>query len=493
MGTPLKFRPLASPIYFTSGVSYQANAIDNDYGDTSTYAYSSTVGTSSSKATRAILYNGCADSSIVSRVQNGETVSALRIYVKARKYGSSTPYVKNLSGALVWNATSQAVGDYTIIQNSRNFVDSMTTTTTPYSLEFNSDAIDYINTHRSEFGTKLGIRIFGAYFRLYDLYYEIEFQDRGTILYDSYFNFKKWKNAGIGSGSNASVSNITDIGFTVKGNANDSFTNYSPVYKMTAGTYTIAVDSTGGSSREVFVFCSTDGSYNYDASKLQPSYSPSFNFTVWSTHPYIFHRCDVNTSGETITYSNFRVVPSNDSFRLNTVTASQRVNDSGSWGTMPTPTRTGYDFVGWYDTPATSGGTKYTSSSAFPTSDIILWSRWTIKTYKITTSAGTGGTITSTKTVNYGSNQSITATANTGYVIDTLTVDGTTISAATGKDTYTYNFNNVTSAHTVSVTYKLTAQPPEFTSVSMLYMEHQITQNHKVPAGQGFRISVRLQ
>lgn len=76
-----------------------------------------------------------------------------------------------------------------------------------------------------------------------------------------------------------------------------------------------------------------------------------------------------------------------------------------------------------------------------------------LKTYSITTSAGENGSITESASVPYGSNKSITATADLGYEIKTFTVDGVKISDAVGKKEYTRDFYYITSEHTVNVTF----------------------------------------
>ncbi len=64
----------------------------------------------------------------------------------------------------------------------------------------------------------------------------------------------------------------------------------------------------------------------------------------------------------------------------------------------------------------------------------------------ITASGGTGGTISPSGSVqvNYGASQTFTITANTGYSISSLTVDGSTVAAQSS-----YTFSNVTSAHSI--------------------------------------------
>ena len=72
----------------------------------------------------------------------------------------------------------------------------------------------------------------------------------------------------------------------------------------------------------------------------------------------------------------------------------------------------------------------------------------TVNTYTITVTAPTNGSITpGTTTVNEGSNPNFTIAANSGYEIESLTVDGTGSSSAS-----TYSFTNVKANHTISAT-----------------------------------------
>lgn len=72
------------------------------------------------------------------------------------------------------------------------------------------------------------------------------------------------------------------------------------------------------------------------------------------------------------------------------------------------------------------------------------------KQFNITASAGTGGKISpsGTTTVSYGDNKSFTITPNAGYKVESVIVDGVNKGALTS-----YTFNNVKSAHTISVTF----------------------------------------
>ena len=75
-----------------------------------------------------------------------------------------------------------------------------------------------------------------------------------------------------------------------------------------------------------------------------------------------------------------------------------------------------------------------------------------IKQYTITATAGAGGSISPSGDVkvNHGANQSFTITPNTGYNIEDVKIDGSSIGAVTN-----YTFTNVTGNHTIAVTFKI--------------------------------------
>lgn len=77
-----------------------------------------------------------------------------------------------------------------------------------------------------------------------------------------------------------------------------------------------------------------------------------------------------------------------------------------------------------------------------------------IKTFSITTNADANGTISPYESsIPYGSNRSITATSNSGYQINTFTINGTPVLEAEGEVEYSYDFNNITGNYTVNVTF----------------------------------------
>lgn len=99
----------------------------------------------------------------------------------------------------------------------------------------------------------------------------------------------------------------------------------------------------------------------------------------------------------------------------NLTTSSKTVTYDNTYGTLPTPTRTGYTFKGWYT--ATSGGTQITGASQVTTAqDHTLYARWEANSYKVTYHANGGSTSAATAVYHYGDAISLNPVASkNGY------------------------------------------------------------------------------
>ncbi len=157
-------------------------------------------------------------------------------------------------------------------------------------------------------------------------------------------------------------------------------------------------------------------------------------------------------------------------------------------GALPTPTRTGYTFDGWF----TEDGTQITATSSMATAeDITVTAKWTIIPYKATWNGGTGysitvnrtsspnagastGTLSSGAEIYHGDVLAISYGANTGY---TLTGQGSTSITVTGNVTssniyasvkvnsYTVNWNTGTG---YSISVSRTSSPKAGASIGTL-------------------------
>ena len=162
---------------------------------------------------------------------------------------------------------------------------------------------------------------------------------------------------------------------------------------------------------------------------------------------------------------------------------SKNVESGAKYGTLPTPTRSGWTFKGWFT--AASGGSQITADSTVSiTSEQTLYARWQVNSYTVSWSTGTGYSITvkrtsspnagasianisSGTTVYYGDVLSITYAASTGYSITGKGSTSVTVSsnitssniwATASANSYTYTIkyksSNGTDLGSSSATYK---------------------------------------
>lgn len=164
-----------------------------------------------------------------------------------------------------------------------------------------------------------------------------------------------------------------------------------------------------------------------------------------------------------------------------TVSEESRIVPCGTAiGTLPTPERGGYDFVGWFN-----GETEVTAETSLLTAETVtLKAKWQAKAYTANWNTGTGytitvnrtsspyygaatGTISNGETVYYGDVLSVSYAAATGYTLATsgqtsITVEGNVTSsniyATATANSYKYNIvyksSNGTNLGSTTATYK---------------------------------------
>ena len=126
-------------------------------------------------------------------------------------------------------------------------------------------------------------------------------------------------------------------------------------------------------------------------------YNYQFNSAAYANWNYIHIDYDTAYQGP-VYLSDIRL----DEYSTSTISYGQ------TYGTLPTPTRSGYTFNGWYT--AASGGTQITSSSIVNIADDqVLYAQWTPNTYtlSINPNSGNWGGSTSTKTMTYAADTAI--------------------------------------------------------------------------------------
>ena len=91
------------------------------------------------------------------------------------------------------------------------------------------------------------------------------------------------------------------------------------------------------------------------------------------------------------------------------------VKNASAYGNLPTPTRTGYTFDGWY-TDATNG--ELITNDTIVSQSIVntLYARWTANKYTVSLTKGTGiAAVSGAGTYDYGASVTVSVTLTSGY------------------------------------------------------------------------------
>lgn len=221
---------------------------------------------------------------------------------------------------------------------------------------------------------------------------------------------------------------------------------------VAASTFTVSFDKNGGNTPSQTSKTVTYGStYGTLPTCTRTGYTLAGWYTTKTGGTKITSSTTVNLNADQTLYAHWTANTYTVTFDPNegsVTTTSKTVTYGSTYGTLPTPTRTGYTFDGWYTTK--TGGTKITSSSTVSiTAAQTLFAHWTIITYTVSYNAngGTGAPASQTKT--YGVTLTLSSTKPTrssssaGSYTVTYKINytgGTDPTAATAARTTSYSF-----------------------------------------------------
>ena len=256
-----------------------------------------------------------------------------------------------------------------------------------------------------------------------------------TATANTHYTFTNWTEG------DEVVSNDASYSFYIDDNRN-------LVANFQIDRYTIVVDGEN---------CTTTGSGTYD-------YGQTVQISATANEHYHFVRWnDGNTESiRTITVSadsSFTAICEIDQY---TITATANGNGSVTGGgvknygeiiTLTAVPDDGYRFVRWND-DETENPRQHTvvANAEF----VAYFEIIPVTTYTITATAGEGGTITpeGTVSVNEGESKTFEIRANENHIIGSIIIDGEGLTMTEEVRTeYDYTFENVTSDHTISVTF----------------------------------------
>ncbi|MDE6589002.1 MAG: InlB B-repeat-containing protein [Oscillospiraceae bacterium] len=240
---------------------------------------------------------------------------------------------------------------------------------------------------------------------------------------------------------------------------------WSDKYSFTAvgipTTYMVTFDATGGSvSPGRKTVC--EGNFY---GELPTPTRPGYQFNCWSTDPpassggvtfvqRITASSPVTKQRDHTLYAHWNKVSQTYTVTFNANsgsvdTSSKMVTAGESYGTLPTPVRSGYTFDGWYT--SSSGGSRVTSSTTVTqTQNHTLYAHWIrdVETCTVTFNANGGNVGTASKVVTKGESYgSLPTPVRDGYTFDGWYTSSGGGSRVTPSTTVTQTQNHILYAH----------------------------------------------
>jgi streptogramin lyase/5-hydroxyisourate hydrolase-like protein (transthyretin family) len=224
--------------------------------------------------------------------------------------------------------------------------------------------------------------------------------------------------------------------------------NKSVTASFAINTYTLTYSAGANGS----ITGTTPQTVNHGADGSQVTATPvaNYHWVSWSDAYPTAARTDLNVTGDITVSATFAI----DTFTLNysavangsIVGANPQTVDYNTNGTevVATPAAN-YHWVSWSDAYPTA-----TRTDLNVTANVTVSASFAINTYTVTASTDVNGAISpiGTTTKDYGSSQEYTFSANAGYHISTLIIDGTPQSALTSP----FSFTNIGANHTIAIT-----------------------------------------
>ena len=169
---------------------------------------------------------------------------------------------------------------------------------------------------------------------------------------------------------------------------------YTVTYNATGGTVNapnnVATSTFNGwEDRGNITFIDKNYSYNeFDAPYYSQNYTDlntAFGFNKYDLikHYFLYGKSEGRNTKDKA--GNAGLYPNKATVKNLTTTNGYKVNLYASWKlgsvTLPTPTRFGYKFLGWYT--SAEGGTKISGTTYTPTSNVTLYAHWKLDSYYI--------------------------------------------------------------------------------------------------------------
>ena len=214
--------------------------------------------------------------------------------------------------------------------------------------------------------------------------YAVWAQPTVNVTFDNLVDISAWSD----TVNNGTLVNDSDIGFTVKSNADAGEATCSSAYfPITAGEKYVIEADIKGTGWDIYVFFCDDAGNWVDFSDGTNRFSSdgrnvaetngihvkSIEFTAPAGATKVQLRVDANNANNAVRFENIRAYNVKDATYLETV--NKYVNYSNAYGKLPVPVKEGQQFLGWVD----GNDNMVTADSIMnSTSTVYLKSTWTV-------------------------------------------------------------------------------------------------------------------
>ena len=200
------------------------------------------------------------------------------------------------------------------------------------------------------------------------------------------------------NGNGATAGSMTEQSATFDKNveltSNTFSRKYTVTYNATGGTVNApnnvaSATFKGWEDRGNITFMDKNYAYNdFDAPYYSQNYTDlnaAFGFNKYNLvkHYFLYGKSEGRNTKDKA--GNAGLYPNKATVKNMTITNGYKVNLYANWKlgsvTLPTPTRFGYKFIGWYT--SAEGGTKITGATYTPTSNVTLYAHWKLDSYYI--------------------------------------------------------------------------------------------------------------
>jgi uncharacterized repeat protein (TIGR02543 family) len=174
--------------------------------------------------------------------------------------------------------------------------------------------------------------------------------------------------------------------------------------QWTPNNYTVAFDPNGGAVSTPSKDVAYETAYGELPTPTRTGYTFAGWFTAASGGAPVTAATVLDVTANVTIYAQWTLNKYTIAFDANcgaVSPASKGVDYGATYGELPTPTRAGHTFTGWFT--AASGGTAVTAATVFDqTADVTIYAQWTLNKYTLTLNANGGKVSAKSKDVDYG-------------------------------------------------------------------------------------------